>query len=235
MQDIKRRLHLCCAKITRLQFDKMSAQTEEILEPQLSEDAQSTVKDGASIVLEAEGSRPNTAESKSDSCSTATSESREPAQKPDSQPDRDAHDASGSSEFSDQENELARSSGDDVLLEEERGSISDSMDAEADLHSLDDDDSCSEGSLECISRDVGLGENPFASPSISRVVAADDHRTATASPVNHDPYSPDFTPRRSAGQTPRILVTLSYLGSSPPSNVQDSVSHSVSADSQVLP
>ena len=83
------------------------------------------------------------------------------------------------------------------MLEEELGSIygSSDVDGQEDAGILDDG-SCSEGDLECESRDVGLGENPFASPSSSRVMAAGQHYMSTTMTPSPHLDGPNTLPKQ---------------------------------------
>ena len=179
----------------------MSAEPADHTAFQISDAESSASKHDASNALEAEGSRPKTASSKLDSCSSTTSEGRESAQSPSSLMNPSLQGACGDPEIRDQEQTPAKSSGDDVLLEEEVGSISDDTDAVAYSQSPEDDGSCSGGALECVSRDVGLGENPFA--STSRAVGAVQH--STASPFLNDLQSSDM-PKQRYAHVPSIFT-----------------------------
>lgn len=133
----------------------------------------------ASSDLEVQDSRPNTASSRPRSLSET---STRPLSEPISKKSGKSEDATEDTLSPDQEHDDgATSSGDDVLLEEKLGSMygSSDDDGEGDADILEDG-SCSEGDLECESRDVGLGENPFASPSSCSVMAAEQHYMSMA-------------------------------------------------------
>ncbi|BDA44417.1 hypothetical protein COCOBI_05-6010 [Coccomyxa sp. Obi] len=71
-----------------------------------------------------------------------------------------------------------------------------------------DDGSCNEGDLDCESRDVGLGENPFASPSSSRVMAAEQHHVSTTMAPPRHLSGPDPLPEQRFFQESRLHDAL---------------------------
>ncbi len=164
---------------------------------EMQSDPQKGSGDVASSDLEVQGLRPSTASSSPETFSeiSSTSPLSGPILKESgtcsekvfehlSRPDREHGDA-------------ARSSGDGVLLEEELGSIYGSTDVDDGEGHADtlDDRSCSEGDFECVSRDVGLGENPFATPSSSDKAIEQHHVSTAIDPPQHF-AGPDLLPEQ---------------------------------------
>lgn len=121
--------------------------------------------------LEAQTSRRNTATSKPETSDSKSSASPLSAQDSGELTKHAFNSDDGSIKTVDQEIGHTSGNADVVLLE---GELDDDRDIpDRVLLELDEAlSSCSEGSLDCFTTDVALGENPFASPNSSRTRAA---------------------------------------------------------------